>query len=115
MNALAENLRRLRYDFDLTQKSLAKKIESNQQTISEIERGLRLPDIILLCRISDFFNVSVDDILYNTSVRAHTKYDKQQYNISSELLMLLNDDKDDVDLIVDFLIYRKKIKEKRQK
>lgn len=112
MHALADNVRRLRYDYDLTQKALAKKIETTQQNISEIERGTRLPDVALLCRLSEFFNVSIDDILYNTRVVSNSKNNIITQNISSELLLLLKEDKDEVDLMIDFLLYRKKIKEK---
>ncbi len=115
MHALADNIKRLRYDYELTQKALAKKIDTTQQTISEIERGIKLPDVALLCRISEFFNVSIDDILYNSKVIPDSKNIKVTQKVSSELLSLLKDDKDEVDLIVDFLIYRKKIKEEHRR
>lgn len=113
MNALADNIRRLRYDYELTQKSLAKKLDTTQQNISEIECSIKMPDVALLCRISDFFNVSIDDILYNSKVVPNSRSIKVSQQLSSELLFLLQDDRDEVDLIVDFLLYRKKIKEKR--
>lgn len=108
MHALANNIKRLRYNYELTQKDLAKKIDTTQQTISEIERGTKLPDVALLCRISDFFNVSIDDILYNSKVIPDSKQIKVTQKVSSELLFLLKDNKDEVDLIVDFLLYKKK-------
>lgn len=108
MHALANNIRRLRYNYELTQKDLAKKIDTTQQTISEIERGAKLPDVALLCRISDFFNVSIDDILYNSKVIPNSKQIKITQKVSSELLFLLKDNKDEIDLIVDFLLYKKK-------
>lgn len=104
MHALANNIKRLRYNYELTQKDLAKKIDTTQQTISEIERGTKLPDVALLCRISDFFNVSIDDILYNSKVIPDSKQIKVTQKVSSELLFLLKDNKDEVDLIVDFLL-----------
>lgn len=115
MHALADNVKRLRYSYDLTQKSLAKKLETTQQNISEIERGTRIPDVAFLCRLSEFFNVSTDDILYNSKVIPNSKNNSAKHNIPSELLLLLRDDKDEVELMIDFLLYRKKIKERHRK
>ena len=109
MRALADNVRRLRYDYDLTQKELAKKLETTQQTISEVERGLRLPDVVLLCKLSDFFNVSIDDIIYSQRALPNSKNTKNN-PMSPELISLLENNKDEINLIIDFLLYQKKQK-----
>lgn len=115
MYFLSYNLRNLRDDAFLTQYELALKLDTSQQMISKVENG-GLPDLILLIKISEFFEITLDDLIYNKGVLPGSKRDRLKYINSTELLMLLdNDDRDTVDFMVEFLIYKKKIKEKRHK
>lgn len=53
----------LRKEKGLTQKQLADKMNISDKTISKWERGQGLPDISLLSRLSDIFNVDIEKIL----------------------------------------------------
>lgn len=52
-----------RKKFKLTQVELAKQLGVSFQSISKWETGVALPDIIMLTKLSDFFNVSLDDFI----------------------------------------------------
>ena len=52
-----------RLDRGVTQKVLADYLHCTQQYVSQLENGLSYPDIFLLLRVLDFFNLSLDDYL----------------------------------------------------
>lgn len=60
-------LRDLREDNDLTQDELAKKLNITRSALGNYETGIREPDINLLIRIADFFNVTLDYLLCRTN------------------------------------------------
>ena len=64
-----DRLKEIRNDRDLLQKDVAKVLHIKQQQYSEYERGKRTIPIYYLERLADFYNVSVDYILYRTDVR----------------------------------------------
>lgn len=115
MHYLAENVRNLRDEWDLTQRELAYKIGTSQAIISKIENG-HYPEIELICKISELFDVTLDDLFYQPRILSGSKRNRLKYNQSTELLMMLDDeDRQQIELMVDFLIYRKKIKEKQKR
>ena len=59
----AERLRELRKDEGLSQTKLAEHLGVTQRKISYWERGDVDPDMYSLCKISDFFEVSVDYLI----------------------------------------------------
>ena len=63
MYKFAKRLRRLRRDKLLSQSQLAKKINVSRNTIYTYEHEYRNPTAIVLCRLADFFGVSVDFLL----------------------------------------------------
>lgn len=56
-------LRALRQDKDLTQDTLAKNLNINRKTLSNYETGSRTPDIYLIIKMAEYFDVSVDYML----------------------------------------------------
>ena len=60
---IGENIKRLRLSNDLTQEALAQILGVSFQSISKWERGESYPDITLLPLISDFFKVSIDELM----------------------------------------------------
>lgn len=115
MEFLGDNISRLRQDLSLTQKEMANYVGTTQQSISKIENNSKLPDVILLCKIADLFQVSIDDLIYNPRVNIRSKPQRFSTTISNELLELLKYHRSEVDLMVEFLIFRKKLKEKQRK
>jgi transcriptional regulator with XRE-family HTH domain len=55
-----QTLRELRLEKKLSQKKLSEKIKFGQSTVSEWERGLKIPNMNSLKVLADFFNVSID-------------------------------------------------------
>ncbi|WP_069650395.1 helix-turn-helix domain-containing protein [Caloranaerobacter ferrireducens] len=66
----AERLKLLREEKKLRQTDLAKILNISRQSISNYENGVRFPnDELLLRRIAEFFDVSIDYLLGVTNIR----------------------------------------------
>ncbi len=91
MLIFGNRLKELRENENLTQQELADIIEVNgKQIISGYENGKSEPDLTLLTKIANYFNVSVDYLLGRTSFKS-SKSEANFYNItSSETLNLLS-------------------------
>lgn len=60
---LANNLRRLREAAGLSYGDLARKIGDHAITVSRIERGARMPSLLLARNIADALGVTVDELI----------------------------------------------------
>ena len=60
----ADNLKRLRIENNLSQKALAEQLNVNFRTISAWEKSVCEPSIEMLVKLADFFNESIDDLLF---------------------------------------------------
>ncbi len=60
---LGKNLATLRKQHNLTQIELAGKLMVSQQIISNIENGKTTPDIALLMKMADIYNLSLDQLV----------------------------------------------------
>lgn len=60
---IGEKIKFLRSDNNLTQKELANKLHVSSQAISNWELNKGFPDISNLIRISDMFNISLDELI----------------------------------------------------
>ena len=49
---------------DLTQEDLAEKVKVTRQTINAIEKGKYLPSLDLAFKLSQLFEVKIEDIFY---------------------------------------------------
>lgn len=58
-----KNLKELRLSQNLTTTELGKIIGCSNPTITHYERGDREPSIDMLCKLADYFNVSVDYLI----------------------------------------------------
>lgn len=63
------NLKMLREEAHISQKSLADAIGVSQQSINKYENHNIEPDIETLIRISDYFNTSIDYLVGHTDIR----------------------------------------------
>ncbi|EJO5347287.1 helix-turn-helix transcriptional regulator [Clostridium botulinum] len=62
-----DRLKGLREDRDLTQDQIADVLSITRSAVANYETGIREPDIALLVKISDYFNVSLDYLLCRTN------------------------------------------------
>lgn len=63
---LANNLRRLRTENGCTQEQIAEKLNISRQAYSNYETGKRVPDIDILIRIADIYEVSLEQLITQT-------------------------------------------------
>ena len=64
-----KRIRELREDHDLKQGYLAHYLNVSQRTYSRYETGERHIPLDILCKIADFYKVSVDYLLERTDVK----------------------------------------------
>ena len=78
MSVLGNRIRRLRKKANLTQAELGKLLDCSNSTISLYEGGQRSPDTMMLVRLADVFDVSVDYLLG----REHSPDPKEEVHTS---------------------------------
>lgn len=61
--SLALKVKALRESVHITQEELADLCDVSWRTVSNLERGLVVPDLCMLCKMSKIFKVSIDDML----------------------------------------------------
>ena len=66
-------LKELRKERNLTQESLAEKLNVSNRTISRWETGSNMPDIGMLVEIAEFYDVSIPEII-NTKAAAMANF-----------------------------------------
>ena len=92
-DVLKDRIRELRKSRNITQAVLANDIGVSESTISRWESGNAIPDIEMLCTLSEYFDVSIDELLdRNTLLKRKIKNwqlqnaNKQPYSSNTELL-----------------------------
>lgn len=65
-------LKKQRENAGLSQYKLAEKLGVSQATVGMWESGKREPNFATLCRLADFFTISVDDLLGRAAASAKT-------------------------------------------
>ena len=60
---LAENIKFYRKSMDMTQEELANRLNGRKSLISNYENGHSTPDIYMLIKLADIFNVSLDELV----------------------------------------------------
>ncbi|UKI20802.1 MAG: helix-turn-helix domain-containing protein [Christensenella sp.] len=63
---LRTRLVELRKEKGLSQVALAKELGVDCSTIAKYETGDRLPDLVMLCKLADYFNVTTDYLVGRT-------------------------------------------------
>lgn len=84
----SKNLVILRRKHKLTQGDLADKLSYSDKTISKWENGDALPDAETLCLISEFFDVSVDELLKSDIAEIQQKETKQKVKAKTNKLVI---------------------------
>lgn len=94
---IAENIRSLRKQKDITQEELSRFMGVSYQAISKWERGEGFPDITLLPSLSNFFEVSIDELfgmdqirnqnyLNEVYIKEHEYVEKRKYKKALSIL-----------------------------
>ena len=65
---IAEKIRNARKEKEYTQEQVAENLRVSRQTISNWENGKSLPDIISVIRMSELYDVSLDEMLKGDKV-----------------------------------------------
>lgn len=60
---LAEQIRKYRKNYDLTQEALAEKLNTTRQSVSKWEQGSLEPNIQMLNNLAELFGVSLDKLV----------------------------------------------------
>jgi len=63
MERIGEKLKTLRLRHGLTTRQLAEHLQTTNSQISRIENGLRQPSADFIVKISNFFNVPLDNLM----------------------------------------------------
>jgi transcriptional regulator with XRE-family HTH domain len=63
LNTLANNVRRLRKLSGLSQEELAFQCEIDRTYISKVERGVANPSLLILSRIAEVLEVSIEELV----------------------------------------------------
>lgn len=74
-------IRSLRLEKNMKQQDLANTVFISRQAVSLWERGKAIPDSSILCLLSDFFGVSVNEILKGEKVTHETKKDLEEITL----------------------------------
>ncbi|MGX7775847.1 helix-turn-helix domain-containing protein [Streptococcus pluranimalium] len=90
---IGQHIYQLRTTQNLTQEELASKVYVTRQTVSNWERGYSYPDLQSLMTISEYFNISVHELLKedlptierSLSMKVHQHFQK----LSTEFTLLL--------------------------
>ena len=68
----------LRKEKNLTQKDLAEKLYVSDKTVSKWERGLSMPNVVLLIPIADILDVTVTELLRGEKIDTQKNIDKKE-------------------------------------
>ena len=104
---MLENLKRLRIETGVSQKSLAEAIGVSQQSINKYENHKIEPDIETLIRIADYFKTSVDYLVGHTHFRepmtltSANQWSEKQLSLISAYQMLNKREQESIDLILE--------------
>lgn len=71
---LHHTLKELRKKKGISQKELAKVVGIDQSAVSKYERGVQLPELQIAMRISDYFDVTLDELIYSREFTAAEAY-----------------------------------------
>ena len=81
---IAEKIKQLRKDNNMTQEDLAEKLNVSRQTISKWETNITIPDADNIVAISKLFNITTDELL---DYRVETVQKKKQFIMDMAVLL----------------------------
>lgn len=99
---IGEFILKLRKEQKLTQDELAEKIPISRQAVSKWERGITIPDSATLLKLSEIFNVSINEILCGQKLNLKNK--KEINNLSLNLYNKIIKNKKIIRLLIGCII-----------
>lgn len=87
---LGEILVNLRLEKKIFQKELASYLNVSIGTISNYENNVHLPDLITLCKLADFFDVSTDYLLNRTEFKDNLDNLNKKISVDYSITNLIN-------------------------
>lgn len=70
---LAKNISELRKELGMTQAQLAEQLNYSDKSVSKWERGEGVPDVIVLQKIAELFNVTLNDLISDSKPKLPRK------------------------------------------
>ena len=70
MNNIGKNIKKLRQEKGITQEQLAERLHVTRQAVSNWEIGKTQPDIETLTVLAEFFEVTVEELIYGKTTQA---------------------------------------------
>ena len=101
-------LKELRIERGLLQKDVAQLLNITQMSYSYYERGLREPEIALLIRLAELFNVSVDYLIENENERLE-KLTAEERRVFNKFRQLSITNKNRVEERIDVFLEQQKM------
>lgn len=96
----AEILQELREDKNISRKALAAKLNISVSTLGMYEQGRREPNIDMLIKIADYFNVSIDFLVGRKFRDNDMQLLEEAFNLKKKIMRLSPDIKDIVEYIL---------------
>lgn len=80
--SFAKKLQKLRQNRELSQENLAEILNVSRQSVSKWERGKGYPEMDKLIFLSDYFNVSLDELLKDSYPVSESRIDRRPVNLT---------------------------------
>ncbi len=94
MKTLGKKISELRKQRDMTQDELAEKMGVSSQAVSKWENDLSIPDLPILISLSEFFHVSLDDLVKEKDSMVQLVKESERKNINDMFLRVNVDSKE---------------------
>lgn len=85
---IEENLKNLRESKGLKQKEVAQILNLSSATYNTYERGISIPPIETLCKIADYFNISLDELVGRDFAQAGTELENELLKTVKQLSLV---------------------------
>ena len=88
---LGKNIYDLRKQKSITQEDLAAELGVTAAAVSKWENGYTLPDILMLCALADFFEVTTDELLGRTKEWKYAVIAAQTEELGQQIASMLKE------------------------
>ncbi|MCI9336558.1 MAG: helix-turn-helix transcriptional regulator [Lachnospiraceae bacterium] len=116
MRTLGSTLALLRSEKGLGQKQMAASLNLSISAISSYEKNVHAPDLSMLCRLAEYFDVTTDYLLGRTEYRCPPEtlreYITQDYTIQDMINTVVTVDREKQVSIINFVKYMKHLHQK---